>query len=238
MLSLYPTEIPKYKEKEHMPEPREEIQSKFDFDIGKVIVALDKMSIGKANDLISNYYKDVYGFKVNHLLYGYVRKYRRNIFVDYKLHDIPNTMNLVVERAIKQKASMITVHMSNSESAFKQLSKYSGHIKLLGVTALTSLSDDDCKAIYNKSLEEAFERSIDLMIKNEFWGAICSPQDLKYFSHAKHLKKICPGIQINPMNNDQVRTATPQEAFDNGADYLVMGRAFLERLDENFQQRH
>ena len=83
-----------------------------------------------------------------------------------------------------------------------------------------------------------YERSIHLMLKHKFWGAICSPQDLKYFEGVTHLKKICPGIQITPMNNDQVRTATPQEAFDAGADYLVMGRAIIEKLDETLRKRH
>jgi len=210
----------------------------FDFDISKVIIALDNMSVTKADKIIEEYKDKVYGFKINHLLDGFIRKYRRNIFLDFKLHDIPNTMNLVIERQIKSYTSMMTVHMNNSETALSKLQKYTDNIKLLGVTVLTSMSEDECKEIYSKSIEEMYERSISLMIKNKFWGAICSPKDLEYFKDVKHLKKICPGIQMTPMNNDQVRTATPQEALDAGADYLVMGRAFIERLDENFHKQH
>jgi len=210
----------------------------FDFDISKVIIALDNMSVTKADKIIEEYKDKVYGFKINHLLDGFIRKYRRNIFLDFKLHDIPNTMNLVIERQIKSYTSMMTVHMNNSETALSKLQKYTDNIKLLGVTVLTSMSEDECKEIYSKSIEEMYERSISLMIKNNFWGAICSPKDLEYFKDVKHLKKICPGIQMTPMNNDQVRTATPQEALDAGADYLVMGRAFIERLDENFHKQH
>lgn len=210
----------------------------FDFDISKVIIALDNMSVTKADKIIEEYKDKVYGFKINHLLDGFIRKYRRNIFLDFKLHDIPNTMNLVIERQIKSYTSMMTVHMNNSEAALSKLQKYTDNIKLLGVTVLTSMSEDECKEIYSKSIEEMYERSISLMIKNKFWGAICSPKDLEYFKDVKHLKKICPGIQMTPMNNDQVRTATPQEALDAGADYLVMGRAFIERLDENFHKQH
>lgn len=210
----------------------------FDFDISKVIIALDNMSVSKADKIIEEYKDKVYGFKINHLLDGFVRKYRRNIFLDFKLHDIPNTMNLVIERQIKSYTSMMTVHMNNSEAALEKLQKYTDNIKLLGVTVLTSMSEDECKEIYNKSIGEMYERSIHLMIKNKFWGAICSPKDLEYFKDVKHLKKICPGIQMTPMNNDQVRTATPQEALDAGADYLVMGRAFIEQLDENLHKQH
>ena len=210
----------------------------FDFDISKVIIALDNMSVTKADKIIEEYKDKVYGFKINHLLDGFIRKYRRNIFLDFKLHDIPNTMNLVIERQIKSYTSMMTVHMNNSETALSKLQKYTDNIKLLGVTVLTSMSEDECKEIYSKSIEEMYERSISLMIKNNFWGAICSPKDLEYFKDVKHLKKICPGIQMTPMNNDQVRTATPQEALDAGADYLVMGRAFIERLDEDFHKQH
>ena len=214
--------------------------AKYDFDISRVILALDRMSVNKANDLIVEYHKQIFGFKVNHLLYGFVRKYLRNIFVDYKLYDIPHTMNLIVERCIKDKASMITIHMSNSESAIKQLEKYSSYIKLLGVTALTSMSEEECKHTYNTSIEEMYDRSIELMNRYNFWGAICSPHDLQYFDKHKsmNLKKICPGIQLQPMDNDQVRTATPQEAIDAGADYLVMGRSFFEEYHEDFHKKH
>jgi orotidine-5'-phosphate decarboxylase len=213
---------------------------KYKFDISRVILALDRMSINKANDLIVQYHKKIFGFKVNHLLYGFVRKYLRNIFVDYKLHDIPHTMNLIVERCIKDRTNMITIHMSNSEEAFKQLEKYTSHIKLLGVTALTSMSEEECQQTYNKSIEEMYDRSISLMNQYNFWGAICAPHDLKYFEKhkASQLKKICPGIQIQPMDNDQVRTATPQEAIDAGADYLVMGRSFFEEYHEDFHTKH
>ena len=111
---------------------------------------------------------------------------------------------------------------------------------LLLSSALTSMSEEECKHTYNTSIEEMYDRSIELMNRYNFWGAICSPHDLQYFDKHKsmNLKKICPGIQLQPMDNDQVRTATPQEAIDAGADYLVMGRSFFEEYHEDFHKKH
>jgi len=65
------------------------------------------------------------------------------------------------------------------------------------------------------------------MEDNGFYGMICSAQDLQYLPKTE-LKKICPGIRHNTIADDQIRIATPQEAYDLGADYIVMGRSFFE----------
>jgi orotidine-5'-phosphate decarboxylase len=203
------------------------------FDTKKVIVALDNYSIPMAEEIIDKYKSDVYGFKVNHTLYEYINKKSTNIFCDFKLFDIPNTMCSVIEKLIDDGANMVTVHMSNNLNAMEAISKYSKDIKILGVTLLTSWNHQDSYFVYDKSPSGVYERSISLMRKYGFWGAICSPRDLKTVNllldkDNDDLKKICPGIRKkDQLNNDQIRVSTPEYAFENGADYLVMGRGFF-----------
>ena len=195
-------------------------------DYSKVIVALDNFSVPMAEEIMDRWRSQVYGFKLNHLLYPYVGKYHNKIFCDYKLFDIPNTMCTVIEHLITSGADMVTVHMSNNKKSIETLKQYSQDIKLLGVTVLTSWDNIDVNNVYNSSLESCYNRSIDLMEDNGFYGMICSPQDLSVIKHTS-LKKICPGIRLTPGIDDQVRTSSAEQAFSAGADYLVMGRSFF-----------
>lgn len=202
-------------------------------DYSKVIVALDNFSSSMAEEIIDHWEDRVFGFKINHTLYPEFNKKEimpKNIFVDYKLFDIPNTMNLVVEQLIDKGVEMVTVHMNNNQKAIQSLSQYANKIKLLGVTYLTSWDAQDLEEVYFQSKNEIYKRSIALMEDNGFWGAICSPQDLKCFN-GSNLKKICPGIRFyTDSKDDQKRTATPDEAIKIGADYLVMGRSFFNNI--------
>jgi orotidine-5'-phosphate decarboxylase len=195
----------------------------------KIIVALDNYSAPMAREVISHWSPKVYGFKMNHTLYPYIGKEYNNIFCDYKLFDIPNTMCTVVEHLIDTGAEMVTIHMNNNKSAIESLSIYANEIKLLGVTLLTSWEYKDIDKVYHSSMYSNYIRSVNLMEENGFWGMICSPQDIEEMPKT-NLKKICPGIRPKPMGDDQIRTATPEEAFAAGADYLVMGRSFFANM--------
>lgn len=200
----------------------------------KTIVALDNFTVEEANKLIQEWKYKVYGFKLNHILYPYTKTNHRNIFCDYKLFDIPNTMCYVIEHLIDTGADMVTVHMNNNLKAIESLRKYADKIKLLGVTFLTSWDYDDTRSVYNKSAYNLYKRSTMLMKDNGFWGMICSPKDLLLLKEdildSYELKKICPGIRYDiDDKQDQIRVSTPEEAIKNGADYLVMGRSFFKR---------
>jgi len=201
--------------------------------LSKTIIALDDFTVEESEAIIQKWKYDVYAFKLNHILYPYVKKNHRKIFCDYKLFDIPNTMCKVVEHLIDTGADMVTVHMNNNIKAIESLSKYSDKIKLLGVTLLTSWDHNDSEFVFKQSIGSVYDRSIWMMEKYGFWGMICSPKDLLYVNtKTKKLKKICPGIRKeNQLNDDQVRVSTPQKAIDDGADYLVMGRSFFKKDD-------
>lgn len=198
-------------------------------DYSKIIVALDNFSVPMAEEIIDRWRSEVYGFKLNHILYPYISKHSNNVFCDYKLYDIPNTMCTVIEHLITSGADMVTVHMSNNKKSIEALKQYNQDIKLLGVTVLTSWETSDVADVYKTNLSDCYKRSIDIMEDNGFYGMICSPQDLKDIPKTS-LKKICPGIRTKSVVDDQVRTSSVEEAFSAGADYLVMGRSFFNNI--------
>ena len=196
-------------------------------EIDKVFVALDNMSLPKAESVIEKYKGKVYGFKINHSLLHSLAPYRDlNIFVDLKLWDIPNTVTSITKHVIDLGASYITISTLNNPRVFDDLKEYNRDIGLLGVTSLTSWTPEEEFAIHNRAT--FWDVHISKIIDN-FEGIICSVPDLKKVHRAdpEHkLTRICPGIRTAPTNDDQKRTATPSEALRKGADYLVMGRSF------------
>mgnify|MGYP001139607510 CR=1 FL=1 len=195
----------------------------------KIIVALDNYSIQMTEEIMSHWKDKVYGFKLNHTLYPYVHKQDYNIFCDYKLFDIPNTMCHVIEHLIDTGANIVTVHMANNDKALDVLSKYVDKIKIVGVSLLTSWEDVDCLWKFGLKPEQLYEHTVIEMERRGFWGMICSPQELTLpVVQNSKIKKICPGIRYDINDTqDQIRVATPEKALADGADYLVMGRSFF-----------
>ena len=196
--------------------------------IEKVFVALDNMSVSKARDIIEKYNDEVHGFKVNHLLMHDLAPYDNlNIFLDLKLWDIPNTVKSIVSHAIDLGVSYITIRTLNNPRVFEDLKEFNKDIYMLGVTSLTSWTPEEEFAIHNRA--PFWDIHISKIIHN-FHGIICSVPDLKKVNQAdpEHaLSRICPGIRLTSNNDDQAKVATPTEAINAGADYLVMGRSFL-----------
>ena len=194
----------------------------------KVFIALDNMSASRARNIIEKYKDKVHGFKVNHLLMHDLAPYDNlNIFLDLKLWDIPNTVKTIVSHAIDLGASYITISTLNNPRVFEDLKELNRDIGLLGVTSLTSWTSQEESAIH--ATTEFWNVHINKIIGN-FEGIICSVLDLKKVTQAdpEHkLIRICPGIRLTSTNDDQARVATPKEAINAGADYLVMGRSFL-----------
>ena len=194
----------------------------------KVFIALDNMSASRARNIIEKYKDKVHGFKVNHLLMHDLAPFDNlNIFLDLKLWDIPNTVKTIVSHAIDLGASYITISTLNNPRVFEDLKELNRDIGLLGVTSLTSWTSQEEAAIH--ATTEFWNVHINKIIGN-FEGIICSVLDLKKVNQAdpEHkLIRICPGIRLTSTNDDQARVATPKEAINAGADYLVMGRSFL-----------
>ena len=128
---------------------------------------------------------------------------------------------------------MLTVHTSGGkEMLTAAMEAVSGtEVKVFGVTALTSLSNDDAKIIFKRNISDQVNRMLDLAEATGIDGVVCSPHELELVNKRKSLLSITPGIRLKDSNDDQKRIMTPREAIDLGADYLVIGRPITSSSD-------
>ncbi len=149
-----------------------------------------------------------------------------DIFLDLKLHDIPNTVKKSVEGLKNLPIKMMTVHTSGGQRMLEEsvAAIIDTDIKIFGVTALTSLSDSDTNYIYKRQAEEQVLAMIELATKSNIHGVVCSPQELSLVKNNSNLLTITPGIRLKNLDDDQARVMTPKQAIDNGSDFLVIGR--------------
>tara|TARA_A100001234_G_scaffold220637_1_gene234082 strand:- start:1416 stop:2000 length:585 start_codon:yes stop_codon:yes gene_type:complete len=163
---------------------------------------------------------------IGHEIIFYAAKRGFDIFLDLKLHDIPNTVKKSIEGIISLPISMLTIHISGGRDMMKATmdAVSDKEIKIFGVTALTSLSDEDTNKIFKRTASDQVEAMLDLAESVGIDGVVCSPHELELVCKRKSLLSITPGIRIDNLNDDQKRIMTPKEALDLGADYLVIGR--------------
>ncbi len=163
------------------------------------------------------------------------------IFLDLKLHDIPNTVRGGMRSLLSLGVDMVNVHASGGsammEAAVEGLSSGSGERPLLiAVTVLTSTDAARLKneALVGESLETTVAHYASLAARSGLDGVVCSPLE------AKRVKEICgesfltvtPGIRFaDGAADDQKRIATPAFAKENGSDYIVVGRAVTAAAD-------
>jgi orotidine-5'-phosphate decarboxylase len=149
-----------------------------------------------------------------------------DIFLDLKLHDIPNTVKKSIEGLKNLPIKMMTVHASGGQKMLEEsvAATMNTDIKIFGVTALTSLSDTDTNFIYKREAKEQVLAMIDLAKKSSIHGVVCSPQELSLVKNNSNLLTITPGIRLKSLDDDQSRVMTPKEAIDNGSNFLVIGR--------------
>ena len=199
-----------------------------------IITAIDNSDFGKASMIIDNLDPKKCMIKIGsvafnssgHKLIDYAAEKGFNVFLDLKLHDIPNTVKKSIEGLTSLPISMLTIHTSGGKdmmlAAMEAVSNTK--IKVFGVTALTSLSDEDTKNIYNRTISEQVNAMLDLAVSSKIDGVVCSPLELELVKRKKNLLSITPGIRPQKINDDQKRVMTPKEAINLGADYLVIGR--------------
>ena len=222
----------------------------------KIICALDFDDFTKAENFIKSVDYDIiykvgmeffYRFGLDGIRKISNAKKNIKIFLDLKLHDIPNT----VERAIYPLVTivrpyMLTVHVAggkkmlqNAVFAVTEASKKSNTQKplLLGVTILTSLNNEDLKEMgHTISITQSVENYSNIAKKAKLDGIVCSPLEVKLVKnmHGKNLKVVTPGIRLEKSSNDdQSRFLSPKEAFNMGSDYIVMGRPLIKSSDPN-----
>ena len=155
---------------------------------------------------------------------------KKTIFIDAKLHDIPNTMKSAVKALKDLKINYLTVHIASGLEALKAVKKVSGNIKIAGVTTLTSLNNNNLKEIgYNKSVKNLVIHQSRLARKAKLDAIVCSAHEIEHVKKIFTKEIITPGIRLNSKSNDQKRIMTPRKAlFEKKSDWLVIGRSITK----------
>ncbi len=151
----------------------------------------------------------------------------KKVFADLKFHDVPATVRGAVENLARTGATCCTIHAVGS--VYADAVKVRGKMKVLAVTVLTSMDASDLEEIgWTRPVEDLVSRRAEKAVAAGIDGLICSGQEA-----ARLRRELGPGpIIITPGireatargGDDQKRTVTLQEAFRNGADYIVVGR--------------
>jgi len=213
-----------------------------------VLVALDLASAEEAVRLATRLKPVVGGFKVGlELLTGpgpgvvaALRRLELPIFVDAKLHDIPNTVRAGARQLGGWGARWVSVHSGGGrimiEAAVEGLDAGAGGhpAGILAITVLTSLDAGQLAATgVTGSPGRQVARLTRLAAQAGVEGVVCAPAELGDVAQvAPGLVRVTPGIRPTGVSNDdQTRTATPQEAIRRGADYLVIGRPITRAPD-------
>ena len=210
----------------------------------KIIVALDVDNINKALKLVKELKKEVYAFKIGHEFFynfgieGYKKIYKiyPRIFLDLKLHDIPNTVQKGLKAISKLKPIFTTIHISGGDDMQKKSKlKNNNKTNILGVTILTSLNEKQTMKYYKeKNVNILVKKFASYAKKNNINGLVCSPLEIKVIRKevGKKMILVVPGIrpEKKPLSikDDQKRTLTPKEAINLGADFLVIGRPIIK----------
>ncbi|MGD0336060.1 MAG: orotidine-5'-phosphate decarboxylase [Candidatus Omnitrophota bacterium] len=207
----------------------------------RVIVALDVGDTKKAKYFVNKLSPCVRIFKIGAQLFTecgpeiirYILKKKREVFLDLKFFDIPNTVANAVKSAVRLKVKMLTLHIQGADEMLKAAVKAgreeAARLKmkrplLIGVTVLTSQ-----KAHPGEILQLA-KRGISCGLD----GVVCSAKEISLLRGKikNNFLIITPGIRPKDTKaDDQKRTATAQEAIKAGADYIVVGRPILEAAD-------
>ncbi len=212
----------------------------------KIFIACDTANISKVRKIISetrnSKIKVGYKFGLEFLNSkngrNFVSKLRNKvIFADLKLNDIPNTCASTLKSIKDLKINYLTIHISSGLEALKSSKRVAGKTKLVGVTTLTSLDNKALKEIgFDKKVEKLVLHQAKLANKAKLDAIVCSPREVKIVRKIFKKEIITPGIRFNSKKNDQKRTLTPRQAYENGSEWLVIGRPITRgNIKKNLQ---
>ena len=211
----------------------------------KAFIALDSTNNRENIKVVQKLHKLVYGFKVGYRsfynkdvdkLITEIKRKKSSLFLDLKLHDIPNTVSSAIESLKNINPDFLTLHISGGEemlkSAIKNIKKLNLKTKVLGVTLLTSLDGKDSNKIYGEKNTDILIKKLAFIARNaKIAGLICSGQDLRSLKNFKKLIKITPGVKLLDRKDDQKRISFVHDALDSGADFVVIGRELINAKD-------
>ena len=206
-----------------------------------IIVAVDETQLGNFQSVVDSLDSDLCMIKVGsvsfnalgHQAISYASNKGFKIFLDLKLHDIPNTVKKSIKGLVSLPIDMMTIHTSGGLEMMKAAKNAvdGTDIKIFGVTALTSLSDEDTSLIFKRTAAEQVNTMLDLAEQAGIDGVVCSPHELSLVTKRESLLSITPGIRLKDSNDDQNRVMAPKDALKQGANYLVIGRPITEAIN-------
>jgi orotidine-5'-phosphate decarboxylase len=212
----------------------------------EVIVALDVPGSAEAWALVELLGEQATFYKVGLELYTragprFVEELRargKRIFLDLKLHDIPNTVAGAVAAASDLDVDLLTVHVAGGPRMLEAAGDARrGRLRLLGVTVLTSLAEDDLETVWGRDVTSTEAEVLRLAALAEaagMDGVVASPLEVRAIraAAADGFRILTPGIRLGGSDrDDQRRVATPADAVRAGSDYLVLGRAVTRAPD-------
>jgi orotidine-5'-phosphate decarboxylase len=210
----------------------------------QIIVALDVDTIKKQEDLLKSLHGLIVWYKVGLQLFtahgkravDVVQRQGGKVFLDLKLHDIPQTVALAVREAQRLGVDALSLHLMGGADMIRAAAEVSPRPKLWGVTVLTSMAPKDVK-IFSPST--AIPVLVKSLAKLGWVGGvdatICSPQEVGTLKKAYprlDMKFVTPGIRPKGAAlNDQSRVMTPGQAAKLGIDFIVIGRPITHAPD-------
>jgi orotidine-5'-phosphate decarboxylase len=209
----------------------------------KIIVAIDTFDFEKANAILEQLNPDHCLVKIGSVVFNALGKsflkhassQGFKIFLDLKLHDIPNTVYETITGFNDCKIDMLTVHLSGGEKMLRKamLAGKSINTKVIGVSMLTSLEEEDSLTLFGNTVEDQINNLFKIAVKVNIDGIVCSPHELEIANTmlGSHSIKITPGIRDTTAEDDQARTLSAKEAIERGSTFLVIGRPITQAED-------
>ena len=221
--------------------------------MNKIILALDTTNLDEAINITKKVKDKIFTVKLGlefinaHGKVG-VRKFNEigisNLMLDLKLKDIPETVYRAIKALDNIKFGFITIHGQGGKTMIEKAKKAANEIKskpkIIMVTILTSLNDEDLKTMGNNNTVNEQVKKLAILAKETDVGIVCSGTE------AKTVRKIIgpdlliftPGIRMNKDNkDDQLRVCTPMESIKNGSDKIIMGRSLMKgNVEENLNK--
>ena len=209
----------------------------------RIIVAIDTYDFQEANVILDQLDPDLCRIKIGSVVFNSLGKSFLKevssrgfkIFLDLKLHDIPNTVYEAILGFHDCSIDMLTVHLSGGEEMLKKamLAGKSINAKVIGVSILTSLEESDTLSLFDNKLDHQIRNLFEIAVKANLDGVVCSPHELEMSNTILNSDsiKITPGIRDIKVEDDQARTMNAKEAIEQGATFLVIGRPITQAQD-------
>ncbi|MEX2947825.1 orotidine-5'-phosphate decarboxylase [Staphylococcus warneri] len=211
------------------------------------IIALDFESADKVNAFLDQFDEPLFVkvgmelfYQTGPELIKSIKDRGHSIFLDLKLHDIPNTVSKAMEGLAKLDVDLVNVHAAGGkammEAAIKGLRQHNKHTKIIAVTQLTSTTETQLHEEQNiqTTIEEAVLNYAKLSQQAGLDGVVCSPLEAELITAqlGKDFMKVTPGIRPEgSAQNDQKRITTPEQAKQLGSTHIVVGRPITQSDD-------